>query len=49
MLDTIFDSKIGTAESYKADALARLVDEYEKKHYTIGTPDPIEVIKIRME
>jgi HTH-type transcriptional regulator/antitoxin HigA len=25
-----------------------LVDEYEKKHYPIEAPDPIEAIKIRM-
>jgi HTH-type transcriptional regulator/antitoxin HigA len=25
-----------------------LVDEYEKKHYPIESPDPIEAIKIRM-
>jgi HTH-type transcriptional regulator/antitoxin HigA len=25
------------------------VDEYEKKHYKIEAPDPIEAIKIRME
>jgi len=29
--------------------LAMLVDEYEKKHYPIESPDPIEAIKIRME
>ena len=26
-----------------------MVDEYEKKHYPIEAPDPIEAIKIRME
>jgi HTH-type transcriptional regulator/antitoxin HigA len=26
-----------------------MVDEYEKKHYPISPPDPIEAIKIRME
>jgi HTH-type transcriptional regulator/antitoxin HigA len=26
-----------------------MIDEYEKKHYPIETPDPIEAIKIRME
>ena len=25
------------------------IDEYEKKHYPIDAPDPIEAIKIRME
>lgn len=48
-LEVIFDAKIGTPESDEADILGVLVDEYEKKHYPIETPDPIEAIKIRME
>lgn len=45
----LFDAKIGTSKSDEADVLALLVDEYEKKHYPIDSPDPIEAIKIRME
>ena len=26
-----------------------MIDDYEKKHYPIEAPDPIEAIKIRME
>jgi HTH-type transcriptional regulator/antitoxin HigA len=26
-----------------------MIDEYEKKHFPIEAPDPIEAIKIRME
>jgi len=48
-LADLFDTKIGTSESDEADVLAMLVDEYEKKHYPIESPDPIEAIKIRME
>lgn len=48
-LEEIFDSPIGTEESDEADILGLLVDEYEKKHYSIDPPDPIEAIKIRME
>lgn len=48
-LEEIFDSAIGTEESDEADVLGLLVDEYEKKHYSIEPPDPIEAIKIRME
>jgi len=48
-LAELFDAKIGTSESDEADVLALLVDEYEKKHYRIYPPDPIEAIKIRME
>jgi len=48
-LETIFDAAIGTPESDEADVLGLLIDEYEKKHYPIEAPDPIEAIKIRME
>ena len=49
LLSELFDAKMGTSESDEADVLALLVDEYEKKHYPIDSPDPIEAIKIRME
>ena len=48
-LDAIFDAPTGTPESDEADILAVLVDEYERKHYPVEAPDPIEAIKIRME
>ncbi len=48
-LEEIFDSVIGTPESDEADILGLMIDEYEKKHYPIEAPDPIEAIKIRME
>lgn len=48
-LEEIFDAKTGTSESDEADILGLMIDEYEKKHYQIDTPDPIEAIKIRME
>lgn len=48
-LEMIFDATIGTPESDEADVLGLMIDEYEKKHYSIEAPDPIEAIKIRME
>lgn len=48
-LEAIFDSPAGTKESDEADILGLMIDEYEKKHYPIESPDPIEAIKIRME
>jgi|SRR5690606_2323575 HTH-type transcriptional regulator/antitoxin HigA len=48
-LEGIFDAEIGTPESDEADVLGLLIDDYEKKHYPIEAPDPIEAIKIRME
>ena len=48
-LELIFDAEIGTRDSDEADILGLMVDEYEKKHYPIDAPDPIDAIKIRME
>ena len=48
-LEVIFDAPIGTIEGDEADLLGLMGDDYEKKHYPILAPDPIEAIKIRME
>ena len=48
-LEVIFDAKIGTPEGDEADLIGLMIDEYEKKHFPIEAPDPIEAIKIRME
>ena len=48
-LELVFDAKTGTTESDEADILGLMIDDYEKKHYPIESPDPIEAIKIRME
>ena len=48
-LEELFDAPVGTPESDEADILGILVDEFEKEHYPIDAPDPIEAIKIRME
>jgi HTH-type transcriptional regulator/antitoxin HigA len=48
-LEVIFDAPIGTPQGDEADLLGLMIDDYEKKHYPISAPDPIEAIKIRME
>lgn len=48
-LEEIFDAPVGTLKSDEADILGLLIDEYEKIHFPIEAPDPIEAIKIRME
>jgi HTH-type transcriptional regulator/antitoxin HigA len=48
-LEAIFDAPVGTEESDEADILGLMIDDYEKKHYPVDAPDPIEAIKIRME
>ncbi len=48
-LEKYFDAPVDSKESDYADILALLIDEYERVHYPIEAPDPIEAIKIRME
>jgi HTH-type transcriptional regulator/antitoxin HigA len=48
-LESVFDAKEGNAESDFADILALMIADYEQKHYSIESPDPIEAIKVRME
>jgi HTH-type transcriptional regulator/antitoxin HigA len=45
----IFDAPAGSKNSDEAVLLGLLIDDYEKKHCPIETPDPIEAIKIRMD
>jgi HTH-type transcriptional regulator/antitoxin HigA len=48
-MELLFDAPAGTKESDEADILALVIDDYERKHFPIEAPDPIEAIKIRME
>jgi HTH-type transcriptional regulator / antitoxin HigA len=48
-LDIIFDAKKDTSEGEELELLSLLIDNYEKIHYPIDLPDPIEAIKYRME
>lgn len=48
-LEVIFDAVVGTPESGEADIPGLIIDDYEKKHYPIEAPDPVEAIQIRME
>ena len=43
------DLESDTPESDRFEVLVTLVEAYEAKHYPIGSPDPIEAIKIRMD
>ena len=48
-LNEIFDADATSKEGQEADVLALLIEEYEDKHYSIDSPDPITAIRIRME
>lgn len=48
-LEKIFDAKQGTSQGDELEILALLIDQYEKEHFPIDAPDPIEAVKFRME
>jgi HTH-type transcriptional regulator/antitoxin HigA len=48
-LEVIFDAAPNTAEDDELEVLGVLIDNYEKAHFPIDLPDPIEAIKFRME
>ena len=48
-LSTIFDSDPDSAEGMEAELLVTLIEKYEKEHYPISLPDPIDAIKVTME
>jgi HTH-type transcriptional regulator / antitoxin HigA len=48
-LDLIFDAKRDTPEGDELELLSMVIDNYEKEHFPIDLPDPIETIKYRME
>lgn len=48
-IERLWGAEPNTAEGDKLDVLLMLVDAYEKEHYPIDPPDPVEAIKFRME
>lgn len=48
-IEEIFDAEPGTKEGEELEVLGILVEEYEKKHFPIEAPEPVEAIKFRME
>jgi HTH-type transcriptional regulator/antitoxin HigA len=48
-LEEIFHAPSNSMEGDEADLLSVLIEKYENEHYPIGSPDPIEAIKFRME
>ena len=48
-LEKVFDAKLNSPEGDKGQLLMLVIGDYEKKHYPILPPDPIEAIKATME
>ena len=49
-IEAYFDHepKPGTAAGDRFDLLALVIEDYEKKHWPIDPPDPVEAIRYRM-
>jgi len=48
-IETLWGASAGTSDGDELDVLVTLTEAYERKHYAIDRPDPIEAIKFRLE
>ena len=48
-IETLMDATPNTPKGERLDVLVALVESYERKHYSLDLPDPVEAIKFRME
>ena len=48
-VESLWKSPEGSPESDELDVLATLIEAYEREHYPIDLPDPVEAIKFRLE
>lgn len=48
-VEVLWDSPKGSAESDELDVLTTLIEAYERDHYPMDPPDPIEAINFRLE
>ena len=48
-LSKLIDAKPKSPQADELEVLTVLVEDYERKHFFIDPPDPVEAIKFRME
>jgi len=48
-IEGLMSAEADTSEGDRLDVLVTLVEAYERQHYPIDFPDPVEAIKFRME
>lgn len=48
-IEKLMSAKAGTENGDLLDVLVTLVESYERKHFPLELPDPVEAIKFRME
>jgi HTH-type transcriptional regulator/antitoxin HigA len=48
-IESLMGAKAGSAAGDRLDVLATLVEAYERQHFPLDLPDPVEAIKFAME
>jgi HTH-type transcriptional regulator/antitoxin HigA len=48
-IEALWNTEPGSPEERELDALATLVDAYERKRFPVLPPDPVQAIKVRCE
>ncbi len=48
-IESLMSAVTGSAEGERLDVLATLVEAYERQHFPLELPDPVEAIKFVME
>lgn len=48
-IETLMSAGADTPEGDRLDVLTTLVEAYERKHFPMDLPDPVDAIKFRME
>ena len=48
-MEALWNAEDGSPEADELEVLSILIEHYEDEHYPIGSSDPIEAIKFRME
>ena len=48
-IESLMTAKPNTPQGERLDVLVTLVEAFERKHFPLDLPDPVEAIKFRME
>ncbi len=48
-IEGLMSAEAGSPEGDRLDVLVTLIEAYERRHYPVDFPDPVEAIKFRME
>ncbi len=48
-LESVFQAPEGSPEADEMEILVTLIEAYENKYFPVGSADPVEAIKFRME